>query len=229
MLYLNLKYGFVTNYEHTFFLMQDYEMMKSGDFMEVLYCSPPIKYDTIGNHENVSVRQCLVYLQHLVKTRWMFDSQREGCVAQKGKGGSQKDYVARMAQLSAKANAPTPVQLRSLCQQLGGSEESPLARKYMNDDTDYLAQEVEDMEISPREYNNGGYPDTREGYQAPTGGRSTLERGPKKSRNHERSYTPERATSGLSYSYNPEPCGSPTAQYMGTGQTYGRGPWGRSG
>ncbi|KAK2757018.1 hypothetical protein FQN54_004987 [Arachnomyces sp. PD_36] len=53
----NLKYGFLTNYNFTFFLKQE----SLGETAR-LYCSQPIGHEAIGSELSVSVRQCLLHL-----------------------------------------------------------------------------------------------------------------------------------------------------------------------
>jgi hypothetical protein len=71
-----LKYGFLTTYETTLFLKQ--ERTKSND---VLYCSAPIYSSTKSSLTEPSLRECLFYLQHLVKATeanpepWRFVNQ----------------------------------------------------------------------------------------------------------------------------------------------------------
>lgn len=48
----NLKYGFLTTYEHTLFLKQE----KRGVTI-VLYCSPPIGNDSLSSEDSVTLLQ----------------------------------------------------------------------------------------------------------------------------------------------------------------------------
>ncbi|KAK2861234.1 hypothetical protein FQN49_004408 [Arthroderma sp. PD_2] len=60
MIELGLKYGFLTNYDHTFFLKREEE-----EGRETLYCSPPISYNaSTSRGARISVRQGLLFLQY---------------------------------------------------------------------------------------------------------------------------------------------------------------------
>lgn len=66
----NLKYGFLTTYEHTLFLKQE----KHGVTI-VLYCSPPIGNNSWSSEDSVSLLQSLSYIQHLAEgseSDWRF-------------------------------------------------------------------------------------------------------------------------------------------------------------
>lgn len=69
MIELELKFGFLTNYDYTYFLKREII-----DDTEVIYCSPPVSHKASPFHTGgVSIRQCMLLLQSSVlgdESRW---------------------------------------------------------------------------------------------------------------------------------------------------------------
>ena len=95
MIELELKLGFLTNYNRTFFLKR--EIVNNA---EVLYCSPPIPHDASPLHTGgVSLRQCLLLLQSSVvgnESTWKTEKTSDTGIIRKKKG-EKTDAAARRA------------------------------------------------------------------------------------------------------------------------------------
>lgn len=98
----DLKYGFLTNYENTFFIKQ--ELVGEAVY---LFCSPPIAHDECASESTVSVRQCLLYLLMEVKDRKAYHFHNDGktWVTKRGVDEKKQDFDKRVDEALAKENA----------------------------------------------------------------------------------------------------------------------------
>lgn len=98
-----LKYGFLTTYNSTLFLKQE-----GTESDPILYCSAPMDSATASSSEKPSLRECLFYLQYLVKDTeenpepWRFINEastddRNGIqwFVKRGKGENVPEFKAR--------------------------------------------------------------------------------------------------------------------------------------
>lgn len=83
MIELELKYGFLTNYDYTFFLRR--ELI---DGKETMFCSDPIKYDASHGNGDVSIRESLLFLQMQVQgdeSSWYMENPNQESVIRQQK------------------------------------------------------------------------------------------------------------------------------------------------
>lgn len=196
MQFINLKYGFVTNYDHTFFLMQGYEEMLDGK-REVLYCSPPIhyecSYDSELNLKKPSVRMCLLYLHELVRNNWEFKSQRQDRSTTRAKAEPKAGFDARVAHNTLYENRKdiTPVRPRHSSSAGGDVEGSPSVRKRLP--SGGLAESLGNLRLGSGDHGDSGA----------RGG--TYEKGPSKSRRHGKSVAIDENVTEIEHGYHSSP------------------------
>lgn len=85
MIELELKHGFLTNFDQTYFLKR--EIVNGA---EVLYCFPPVPHDASAlGPDGVSIRQCLLLLQSSVvgdESAWKTEKTSDSGIIKKNKG-----------------------------------------------------------------------------------------------------------------------------------------------
>ncbi|KAM5443439.1 hypothetical protein MaudCBS49596_008062 [Microsporum audouinii] len=127
MIELELKYGFLTSYNYTFFLKRENEWGR-----ETIYCSRPIPYNATSSSEHkISVRQGLLFLQHCVQgDGWYAEKISETGIVKKKKGESAKEVRERMNIVVAK-----------------NKKGSQSAASFAEDDEEQLARKLAGMDI----------------------------------------------------------------------------------
>lgn len=134
MIELGLKYGFLTNYERTFFLKR--EDMKGK---ETIYCSPPIPYDASPlRGDKISVRQGLFFLQHLVRgEEWSAEKLSDRSIIKKRKeetvGEAQERVKAALNEGIKKGVANAPGRTSGKRRDTQGSAGSPSGTEGLTD------------------------------------------------------------------------------------------------
>lgn len=107
MIELGLRYGFLTNYNHTVFLKRE-----DVDGKEILFCSTPIEYNARpGPGSRVSVRQCLLHMQTLVvgDSDWKLEKSSQESIIKQQKKEPMEDAKRRTLEaVRGLGNDPTP-------------------------------------------------------------------------------------------------------------------------
>lgn len=95
MIELQLKYGFLTNFDQTFFLKR--EIINDE---ETLYCSPPVKYNASPLYgDEISLRQSLLLLQSSVvgnESVWKTKKTSDVGIIRKKKSEKMEDAKRRV-------------------------------------------------------------------------------------------------------------------------------------
>ncbi|PGG95151.1 hypothetical protein AJ79_10225 [Helicocarpus griseus UAMH5409] len=95
MIELQLKYGFLTNFDQTFFLKREIINVQ-----ETLYCSPPVKYNASPLYgDEISLRQSLLLLQSSVvgnDSVWTTEKTSEAGIIRKKKSEKMEDAKRRV-------------------------------------------------------------------------------------------------------------------------------------
>ncbi|KKZ64222.1 hypothetical protein EMCG_01446 [[Emmonsia] crescens] len=95
MIELQLKYGFLTNFDQTFFLKR--EIVNNE---ETLYCSPPVKYNASPLYgDKIFLRQSLLLLQSSVvgnESVWKTEKTSEAGIIRKKKSEKMEDAKRRV-------------------------------------------------------------------------------------------------------------------------------------
>ncbi|KAK2810536.1 hypothetical protein FQN50_002793 [Emmonsiellopsis sp. PD_5] len=95
MIELQLKYGFLTNFDQTFFLKR--EIVNNE---EILYCSPPVEYNASPLYgDKISLRQSLLLLQSSVmgnESKWRLEKTSEDGIIRKKKSETMKETKCRV-------------------------------------------------------------------------------------------------------------------------------------
>ncbi|KAK2802117.1 hypothetical protein FQN50_007481 [Emmonsiellopsis sp. PD_5] len=93
MIELGLKYGFLTNYESTFFLKRE-----GMEGKETICCSTPIAYNASPvRGDKISVRQGLFFLQYLVRgNEWFAEKLSDHSIIKKRKEETVGEVKARV-------------------------------------------------------------------------------------------------------------------------------------
>ncbi|KAK2754213.1 hypothetical protein FQN54_007092 [Arachnomyces sp. PD_36] len=96
MIELQLKYGFLTNFDRTYFLKR---VVANGK--ETIYCSPPVEYSASPlQGGKVSVRQSLLLLQSLVvgnESAWKTEKSSDAGIIRKKKSEKMEDAARRVS------------------------------------------------------------------------------------------------------------------------------------
>lgn len=95
MIELELKYGFLTNYDHTFFLKRETNYQGK----ESIYCSRPIRYDeSLRNGNRISVRQALLFMTLSVQgsEEWYARKSSKTCIIKQEAGETVRQTIKRV-------------------------------------------------------------------------------------------------------------------------------------